>query len=320
MFLACLAIGVGAITAIGMVRESIENGLRLQGTTLLGGDAEITFSYRTADEAEMAWMNSNFAVVSEIVQFRSMAMADTPDTVNRALVSLKGVDDNYPLYGVPELSPDVPLADALAVRDGVAGAVVQQQMASRLGLEPGDPFTLGTGRYRVSAILVSEPDASTGLGSLLAPRVIVRSDTLESSGFLGIGTRYNASYRLKLDPSLDLNEIRRDVDQTFANAGAEWRDRNNPSPQTRFAVNRVSAFLVLAGLARACRRRNRNRRGRCQLSRGKDRHHRDAQDRWRQWPDCLADLRDPDRRHDDSWRLAREPSLEPLPCSDWSRC
>ncbi len=249
VFLACLAIGVGAITAIGMVRESIESGLRLQGTTLLGGDAEITFSYRTADEAEKEWMNSNFAVVSEIVQFRSMAMADTPDTVNRALVSLKGVDDNYPLYGAPELSPDVPLADALAAKDGVAGAVVQQQMASRLGLEPGDQFTLGTGRYRVSAILVSEPDASTGLGSLLAPRVIVRSDTLESSGFLGIGTRYNASYRLKLDPSVDLNEIRRDVDQTFANAGAEWRDRNNPSPQTRFAVNRVSAFLVLAGLA-----------------------------------------------------------------------
>ena len=248
VFLACLAIGVGAITAIGTVRDSIESGLRTQGKTLLGGDAEITFSYRFADEAERDWMSRNSAAVSEIVQFRSMAAADSDGKVNRALISLKGVDGNYPLYGSVELSPDIPLAEALAVGRGLPGAVIQEQLAIRLALEPGDIFGLGTRRYRVSAILVDEPDAS-GLGGLLAPRVIVSTETLEASGFLGTGSQFNTSYRLKLPQEADLEQIRTETRRHFAYAGAEWRDRNNPDPRTRFTVERVSAFLVLAGLA-----------------------------------------------------------------------
>ena len=248
VFLACLAIGVGAITAIGTVRDSIESGLQIQGTTLLGGDAEISFSYRFAGEAERDWMSLNSAALSEIVQFRSMAIADSPGKVNRALISLKGVDSNYPLYGSPVLFPDVPLANALAVEGGLSGAVIQEQLAIRLGLEPGDTFMLGTGRYRVSAILVEEPDAS-GLGGLLAPRVIVRTDSLEDSGFLGTGSQFNTHYRLKLHRDTNLEQIRKDARTQFTSAGAEWRDRNNPDPRTRFAVERVSAFLVLAGLA-----------------------------------------------------------------------
>ena len=248
VFLACLAIGVGAITAIGTVRDSIESGLRTQGKTLLGGDAEITFSYRLADEAERDWMSRNSAAVSEIVQFRSMAAADSDGKVNRALISLKGVDGNYPLYGSVELSPDIPLAEALAVAGGLPGAVIQEQLALRLDLEPGDIIGLGTGRYRVSAILVEEPDAS-GLGGLLAPRVIVPTKTLEDSGFLGPGSQFNTSYRLMLPQDADLEQVRAETRTHFANAGAEWRDRNNPDPRTRFAVERVSAFLVLAGLA-----------------------------------------------------------------------
>ena len=248
VFLACLAIGVGAITAIGTVRESIESGLRTQGTTLLGGDAEITFSYRFANETERDWMNRNSAAVSEIVQFRSMAAADSEGKVNRALISLKGVDGNYPLYGSVELSPDIPLSEALAVDRGLPGAVIQEQLAIRLDLEPGDTFGLGTGRYRVSAILEDEPDAS-GLGGLLAPRVIVSTEMLEGSGFLGTGSQFNTSYRLKLPRETDLEQIRTETRTQFANAGAEWRDRNNPDPRTRFTVERVSAFLVLAGLA-----------------------------------------------------------------------
>lgn len=248
VFLACLAIGVGAITAIGTVRDSIESGLQVQGTTLLGGDAEISFSYRFADETERDWMSRNSAALSEIVQFRSMAIADSAGKVNRALISLKGVDSNYPLYGSLELSPDIPLASALAVEGDLSGAIIQEQLAIRLGLQPGDTFMLGTGQYRVSAILGDEPDAS-GLGGLLAPRVIVHTDTLDESGFLGPGSQFNTSYRLKLHREADLERVRRDAGTQFSAAGAEWRDRNNPDPRTRFTVERVSAFLVLAGLA-----------------------------------------------------------------------
>ena len=46
VFLACLALGVAAIAAVGSVRAAIEAGLAREAAALLGGDAEIEFAYR----------------------------------------------------------------------------------------------------------------------------------------------------------------------------------------------------------------------------------------------------------------------------------
>ena len=51
IFLACLALGVAAIAAVGSVRASIEAGLSREGAALLGGDAEMEFTYRFATDA-----------------------------------------------------------------------------------------------------------------------------------------------------------------------------------------------------------------------------------------------------------------------------
>ncbi len=49
VFLACLALGVAAIAAVGTVRSSIETGLPQEGAVILGGDAEIELTYRMAE-------------------------------------------------------------------------------------------------------------------------------------------------------------------------------------------------------------------------------------------------------------------------------
>ena len=56
IFLACLALGVAAIAAVGTVRAAIEGGLEREGAALLGGDAEMEFTYRFATPEERAWM------------------------------------------------------------------------------------------------------------------------------------------------------------------------------------------------------------------------------------------------------------------------
>ena len=50
LFLACLALGVAAIAAVGSVRSAIEGGLQREGAALLGGTAELDFTYRFATE------------------------------------------------------------------------------------------------------------------------------------------------------------------------------------------------------------------------------------------------------------------------------
>ena len=76
IFLACLALGVAAIAAVGSVREAIQEGLSREGATILGGDAEMSFTYRFASDAERAHMDRIAEDVSETVDFRSMVIVD----------------------------------------------------------------------------------------------------------------------------------------------------------------------------------------------------------------------------------------------------
>ncbi|MBU3258927.1 FtsX-like permease family protein [Roseovarius sp. PS-C2] len=245
IFLACVILGVAAIAAVGTVRESIANGLAREGATLLGGDAEIEFTYRFATQAERDWMETTATTVSEIVDFRSMAVA--PDG-ERGLTQIKAVDGAYPLLGEVVLDPAIPLSEALNGKDGLPGAVMHPLLSGKLGLVPGDRFRLGTAEFVLSAEIVTEPDnATSGFG--LGPRTILRRADLEGAGLLGPGTLYSTHYRMALPPGTDLAALQHEAETTFAEAGLRWRDARNGAPGVAEFVDRLGAFLVLVGLS-----------------------------------------------------------------------
>ncbi|SMX44989.1 ABC transporter permease [Actibacterium lipolyticum] len=244
VFLACLALGVAAIAAVGSVRVSIEDGLKANGAVILGGDAQVTFTYRFAEPAERAWMNGIADQVSEVVDFRSMAVVERAEATERALTQVKGVDDLYPLYGSVMLAPDLPIAQALAGDQ----AVMARVLADRLGLSVGDQFKLGVKAFTLSAILERAPDDAGG-GFSLGPPTIVRTDALDGAGLIEPGTLFDTHYRMILPANADLVALEAEAKDKFSDTGMRWRDSRNAAPgMTRF-VERIGAFLVLVGLA-----------------------------------------------------------------------
>ncbi len=243
----CLALGVAAIAAVGSVRKAVTEGLTSEAASILGGDAEMTFTYRFASAEELGWMQENAQAVSEIVDFRSMAVLSQNGESTRALVQIKAVDSAYPIYGAVRLAPDMDLAEALATQQ-YPGAVAEKVFVDRFGLALGDTFKLGENTFRLSAILEREPD-TTGAGFSFGPRVIVTRDSLEGSGLLAAGSLFNSQYRMQLPQDTALNPIKQQAEELFRDTGMRWRDRRNGTPgMTRF-VERISAFLVLVGLA-----------------------------------------------------------------------
>ncbi|MDB6452888.1 ABC transporter permease [Falsirhodobacter sp. 20TX0035] len=243
VFLLCLILGVAAIAAIGSVRAAIERGLADQGAVLLGGDAEMTFTYRTATADERAFMDGIADRVSETVDFRSMAVAGD----DRVLTQVRGVDGGWPLVGAAGLEPAIPVAEALAVGD-VPGAVMDPALAARLGLAVGDEFTLGEKAFRLNALLVREPDSASS-GFTLAPRTVVSLGGLAGSGLLAPGTVYDSDYRLLLPDGADLDALQAQAQRAFRDTGMRWRDSRRPSPSVERFVDRTGSFLVLVGLA-----------------------------------------------------------------------
>ncbi|WP_171175944.1 ABC transporter permease [Ruegeria sp. HKCCD8929] len=248
IFLACLALGVAAIAAVGSVRSAIEAGLAQEGAALLGGDAEMEFTYRFASEAEQSWMEDTAQAVSEIVDFRSMAVVDRDGQTERGLTQVKAVDSAYPLIGAVALSPEMPLDRALAGRAGLPGAVMERVLIDRLGLAPGEQFRLGTQDFVLMAALTHEPDgAADGFG--LGPRTLVLTDDLSESGLLAPGTLFSTKYRLDLPEGTDLATTARDARQKFRDSGLRWTDARNGAPGIAEFVERLGAFLILVGLS-----------------------------------------------------------------------
>ncbi|RBI86945.1 drug:proton antiporter [Rhodosalinus halophilus] len=248
IFLACLALGVAAIAGVGSIRAAIEGGLAAEGAVLLGGDAEAEFTYRFATDEERAFFEEAAEEVSEIVDFRSMAVVERGEETERALTQVKAVDGAYPLVGEVVLEPAMPVSQALDGRDDLPGGVMERVLADRLGLSPGDRFRLGTQDFVLTAILAREPDAA-GDGFGLGPRTLVRTEALAGSGLIAPGTLFSTKYRLDLPADADLDALRAEALDRFEESGLRWRDARNGAPGIAEFVDRLGAFLVLVGLS-----------------------------------------------------------------------
>ncbi|SPH16777.1 hypothetical protein DEA8626_00288 [Defluviimonas aquaemixtae] len=248
VFLLCLMLGVAAIAAVGTVRSAISDAITAQGAVLLGGDAQMSFTYRFASDEERAFMDAHAVRVSEIVDFRSMAVTREGEAAERALTQVKAVDAAYPLIGEVALDPPMPLAEALASRDGVPGAVVDPVLADRLGLVPGDRLRLGVKEFAMTARIALEPDGAT-MGFTLGPRTIVGTADLEGSGLLEPGSLFDTHYRLLLPEGAQVETVRRAALAAFQDTGLRWRDARRGAPGMQRFVDRMGSFLVLVGLA-----------------------------------------------------------------------
>lgn len=248
ILLACLALGVAAISGVGSVRTAIETGLAAEGSALLGGDAEISLTYRFANETERDWMQQKADRVSEIADFRSMATVTRNGDTERALTQIKAVDDLYPLIGSVGTTPPLPLDQAFACNGTTPCVIAEALLTDRLGLVPGDQLNLGTKTFTLAAVLSNEPDSATA-GFGLGPRLIVRRADLAGSGLLEPGTLFDSRYRLDLPDGADLAALEAEAKGRFSDSGLRWRDARNGAPGVATFVERLGAFLILVGLS-----------------------------------------------------------------------
>lgn len=246
IFVACVALGVMVISAVGAISDSLRSGLERQGEQILGGDVTLSRSHARATPAELAFLRAR-GLVSEAGIMRTMARS--PDGAEQALVELKAVDRAYPLAGEVSLESGGALFDAI----GTPGtAAVDPILLDRLGVPLGGTITLGKAQVTIRATIGSEPD---GIADRLTygPRILVTLPTLEETGLVQPGTLLRWRYALKLpadrgDDPAALAAFRAEVARSLPESGFVLADRRDPSPQVTRTVDRLRQFLGLIGL------------------------------------------------------------------------
>lgn len=248
ILIACLALGVASIAGIGSVSTALTRGLAERGQEILGGDVDVRLIHREATAAEYAALSRGNAV-SRSAEMRAMARSFSGD--RQSLVEIKAVDNLYPLYGAMKLEPAMPLADALARRDGLYGLVAEPNLVSRLGLKIGDRIRIGEEVFALRAEIMHEPDR-VGDGFALGPRAMFASDALAATALIQPGSLVSWHYRLRLpDAARDVAAIKRfekRLGDAFPDAGWRIQDRTDSAPSMRRFVERVALFLSFVGL------------------------------------------------------------------------
>ena len=248
VFLTCLALGAMALSAISSIKKSINVGLTEKSVEVLGGDISIKLTYRFANDSELNFFSTKSESFSEVTDFRSMAsVVKDGKTLDSSLIRVKGVDNRYPLYGEIKLTPEIPLHDALIEINDVFGVVAEQSLLERLNLRIGDNVKIGNNFFEIRAEILREPDAGSNSFSF-APRVITFTEGLIKSGLLGSGTMFDTNYRL-LAPDVTLEDIKSQAKFLFGENGMRWKDSSNATPGVDRFINRLTAFLLLVGMA-----------------------------------------------------------------------
>ncbi len=242
--IACLALGVAAIAAVGSLRAATESGLAQDATKLLGGDVEIQVSYRTLPPEARAWVAAAGGRISDVIQMRAMAVAPSGE---RTLVELKAVDGAYPLYGALVLDPPGGIA-AGPRPGGTFGVALERATAERLGVAVGDRIRIGDAAFVVDGVITAEPD-KVASPMILGPRAMIPLAAIPATGLIQPGSLVYYQYRVALPPTVDARAFAAGLRaQPFADGGWRVRLADGAAPQVSRFVDRAASFLTLAGL------------------------------------------------------------------------
>jgi putative ABC transport system permease protein len=242
-FLACIALGVGALVAVLSVAATLDRSLGREARGLLGGDVELR-SARPLDPAAEAPVRGLARRGATVAQVRELVgMARNPTRGSSVLVELKAVDTGYPLYGRLDVAPARPLDTLLAS----GGVVVEEALLARLGLAIDDALTIGEATLTVTGVVRKEPDRAASLFTL-GPRVLLNAASLDATGLVRPGSRVRHRTLIRLPPTIEPGAARTSLVEAMADPAVRVATFDEAQPGLRRFFDQLTVYLRLVGL------------------------------------------------------------------------
>ncbi|MBK8084382.1 MAG: FtsX-like permease family protein [Devosia sp.] len=242
ILLACLALGVGTITIVGSVGAALQSALLRDARALLGGDLEATLSYRPANDEERALFGT-LGRLGEVIEVLGRADAQG----QTSFLSIRAVDEAYPLVGTATLEPATPIPDLLALRDGVHGLVADPLLLDRLGLALGDELRVGAARFALRGTVTRLPD-QLAAGLTLGVPVLMSVEALDATGILEPGVLARYRYRLLLETS-GFEDAAAAIRSAFPDAGFQLSAPRDATADLSRFFDIFGRFLTIVGLS-----------------------------------------------------------------------
>ena len=252
LLMVAVTLAVAALTAVGFFADRLKGGLQRDARQLMGGDAVVS-SDNPIPEAFLAQVKALGLQQTINLSFPTMARAPESAGGEIKLVSLKVVAPGYPLRGRMRVSEQPDSNGALTSDIPQPGqAWVDAALLDALDVPIGGDLLLGDSTFKVSRIIVNEPDRGAGFMNF-APRVMINEVDVQATGLIQPASRLR--YRLAVageEPAVqEFVDWAQAQVESHAVRGARVEALEGGRPELSSTLNRAEKFLNLVALLAA---------------------------------------------------------------------
>ena len=256
LLIVAVTLAVAALTAVGFFADRLKGGLQRDARQLLGGDAVLR-SDGITPAAFLAKAQALGLEAVSTVSFPTMARAADADGGASKLVAFKAVPEGYPLRGNMKVTSNLESAGA-NTRDvpspGTAWA--DASLLEALNLKLGQNLLMGDASFKLTRIIVQEPDRGAGFINF-SPRAMINQVDVAATKLIQPASR--TSYRFAVtgtDKAVSdyvkwaNAEIKKPFDQSGIR-GVRLESLETGSPEMKQTLDRAEKFLNLVALLAA---------------------------------------------------------------------
>ncbi|WP_253651149.1 MULTISPECIES: ABC transporter permease [unclassified Vibrio] len=221
-----LILVIASIFALSALAERMEQVIVKQGKDALTADAVFVSANPIPDTLLSSTENLER---STMTRFATMAFSDN----GMQLISVRAVDDNYPLMG------------ELVLDNNPSGRVKENQLwlderiMAQLDVKPGDSVTIGDADFTVSGAVLMEPGLSFNPFQQM-PSAYIHQKDVEKTGAIQVGSR--VQYRLFLQA--DDKTLKGLQEDTVLSPSDRWRTQDTAS-RSNEVFERTTQYLSL---------------------------------------------------------------------------
>ena len=256
LLIVAVTLAVAALTAVGFFADRLKGGLQRDARQLLGGDAVIR-SDGITPAVFIAKAQSLGLKAITTVSFPTMGRATDAEGGATKLVAFKAVPEGYPLRGTMKVADNAE-SKGFDTKDVPAPgtAWADASLLDSLNLKLGQTLLMGDASFKVTRIIVQEPDRGAGFISF-SPRAMINQADVAATGLIQPASR--TSYRFAVagnDKAVSdyvtwANvEIKKPFEQTGVR-GVRLESLESGSPEMKQTLDRAEKFLNLVALLAA---------------------------------------------------------------------
>ncbi len=237
LFMASIVLGIAAVVSIQSFGENLKDNIQLQSKALMGADFKID-SNNPPNERVTEIMDSLGGADGREIKFASMIAFEKNGATR--LMQVRGIEGDFPFYGVLETSP----VSAAQDYKEKGAALVDATLMLQLGIEAGDTIKIGEVRLPVAGALHSVP-GSTAFFSSVAPPVVIPYRYIEETKLVQTGSRIDYEFYFKADPKTDLEKMDKELGTVLDLEDADLDTHTSTSDRLGRRYENFGKFLNL---------------------------------------------------------------------------